>query len=324
VFSPDGALIVTASRDSTARIWNAASGQQIAEPLRHRASLTSAEFSPDGVRIVTASADCTARIWDAASGQQIGNPRRHEDVVVSAAFSPDGARIVTASDDYSARIWDADSGPTQKGDVLRLRRLVLAIGGRKTKEDGPLEEVPAEEFNDSRRYLDTISRAEHMLHWWWSDPFTRNIQPSTPIAVPEFVRRRVREVLAGNDDVGKSALADARVAFPHHPLVLLLLAESGQHGDPDWLANYASSRLLAEPHYLVPLPAPLDDDERAARSRELHGGLAEDCYLGARILQRQGRIELGKEVLTRALRLLPEHVEARRLHDELAVPVPLA
>jgi hypothetical protein len=64
-FSPDGSRIVTASGDKTARIWDAASGREIAVLLGHDGGVTSAVFSPDGSRIVTASQDNTARIWDA-------------------------------------------------------------------------------------------------------------------------------------------------------------------------------------------------------------------------------------------------------------------
>ena len=51
-FSPDGARIVTASEDNTARVWDAASGKQIAALKGHEDRVVSAGFSPDGARIV--------------------------------------------------------------------------------------------------------------------------------------------------------------------------------------------------------------------------------------------------------------------------------
>jgi WD40 repeat protein len=122
-FSPDGSRIVTASRDKTARIWDAATGKEITLLRGQEDLVTSAAFSPDGTRIVTTSFDATARVWDAATGKEImvlrgtGEllsllpvPKSHEDAVWSAAFSPDGSRIVTASRDKTARIWDAATG----------------------------------------------------------------------------------------------------------------------------------------------------------------------------------------------------------------------
>ena len=64
-FSPDGSRIVTASRDKTARIWDATSAEEIAVLRGHDSFVQSAAFSPDGSRLVTASRDKTARIWDA-------------------------------------------------------------------------------------------------------------------------------------------------------------------------------------------------------------------------------------------------------------------
>ena len=116
-FSPDGARIVTASVDDTARIWDVANGKEITVLRGHEGAVRSAAFSPDGARIVTASDDKTARIWDAATGKEITVLRGHEDRVLSAAFSPDGARIVTASSDNTARIWDAATGK----DITVLR-----------------------------------------------------------------------------------------------------------------------------------------------------------------------------------------------------------
>ena len=108
-FSPDSLRIVTASDDSSARLWDAESHAQIDMLEGHGDWVLSAQFSADGERIVTASADDTARLWDARSGAQLRVFEAHGENVNSARFSADGGRIVTASDDQTARIWSAYS-----------------------------------------------------------------------------------------------------------------------------------------------------------------------------------------------------------------------
>ena len=70
-FSPDGKQIVTASRDKSARVWDAITGREIATLTGHEHEVRSAAFSPDGTRVVTASWDKTARLWDATTGRQL-------------------------------------------------------------------------------------------------------------------------------------------------------------------------------------------------------------------------------------------------------------
>src|SRR6516225_6574833 len=59
-FSPDGARILTASWDRTAKLWDAASGKLIAS-FPHQGAVNAATFSPDGARILTESAAHTAK-----------------------------------------------------------------------------------------------------------------------------------------------------------------------------------------------------------------------------------------------------------------------
>jgi WD40 repeat protein len=99
-----------ASFDRAARIWDGATGAEIATLRGHEGSVQSAAFSPGGARIVTASSDGAVRIWDATTGAEITALRGHENSVHSAAFSPNGGRIVTASADRTTRIWDAATG----------------------------------------------------------------------------------------------------------------------------------------------------------------------------------------------------------------------
>ena len=79
VFSKDETRILTWSDDSTARLWNAATGAQIGPALRHDGAVSGAVFSKDETRILTWSDDKTARLWNAATGAQIGPALRHDD-----------------------------------------------------------------------------------------------------------------------------------------------------------------------------------------------------------------------------------------------------
>jgi WD40 repeat protein len=128
-FSPDpeGLWILTASKDCTARIFDAATGlarrwrrDDGAEPeaiFRHtpgagatRCEVVRARFSSDGKYVATASWDNTARIWDAKNGDSISDPLSHNHYVVVAMFAADGKRLLTASYDGTARLWNVPDG----------------------------------------------------------------------------------------------------------------------------------------------------------------------------------------------------------------------
>ena len=157
-FSPDGTRIVTASRDKTARVWDAATGKT----ARHarwdmRDAVRSAQFSPDGTRIVTASGDKTARVWDAATGKTLATLAGHEGRCGSAQFSPDGTRIVTASDDKTARVWTSSRpAPAAAGwfpDFLRY------MAQMRLNPDGELETLKPEDWLALRERMRAVRRA---------------------------------------------------------------------------------------------------------------------------------------------------------------------
>jgi WD40 repeat protein len=131
-FSPDGVLILTASDDHTARLWEAATGQELAALRGHEGWVTGACFSPDGAQILTASYDCTARLWDATTREELAVLGGHQDWVNSASFSADGARILTASSDQTARLWDGANGrelATLRGHTAGVRSACFSRDG---------------------------------------------------------------------------------------------------------------------------------------------------------------------------------------------------
>lgn len=109
-FSPDGARVVTASDDKTAKVWEVATGRVEFTLGGHGDWVRSAAFSPDGRWIVTGSKDFTARVWDAATGLEVRRLLGHRAAIRTVAFSADGRRVVTACQDGTARTWETDSG----------------------------------------------------------------------------------------------------------------------------------------------------------------------------------------------------------------------
>ena len=108
VCSADGKWIVTGSRDTTARVWNAGTCALIRTLKAHGEIVLAVAFSPDGKRIVTGGKDDTARMWDVASGQETLTFEGHRGGIASVAFSPDGKSLVTGSLDGTARVWRTD------------------------------------------------------------------------------------------------------------------------------------------------------------------------------------------------------------------------
>ncbi len=77
-FSPDGKHILTGGGDpykpgkpGEAKVWDAATGQEVLTLKGHTDAATSVAFSPDGKRILTGSGDNTAKVWDADRGREI-------------------------------------------------------------------------------------------------------------------------------------------------------------------------------------------------------------------------------------------------------------
>jgi WD40 repeat protein len=63
-FSPDGTWLVSVSCDRTLRIWDAATGKPISEPLMgHTDWVWAIAVSPDGTRLVSGSWDKTIRLY---------------------------------------------------------------------------------------------------------------------------------------------------------------------------------------------------------------------------------------------------------------------
>ncbi len=118
-FSPDGALIATASYDRSVRLWDAMTGAPQLVLRGHQDRVFRVGFRADGCQLVSTSGDHTSRIWTIVSGtwqrrlsELPCDGRPTTDTTLSrlwihgANFNSRNNLIATASEDRHARVWD--------------------------------------------------------------------------------------------------------------------------------------------------------------------------------------------------------------------------
>ncbi|MCJ1244085.1 hypothetical protein MMC30_001283 [Trapelia coarctata] len=105
-----GNLIVSASGDGIAKLWNLASGLCIKEfPSRDR-GLACVEFSPDSRTILAGGNDQVIYHFDANSGELLRELKGHKGLVRSLHLDSANGRIISGSYDYSVKAYDLNSG----------------------------------------------------------------------------------------------------------------------------------------------------------------------------------------------------------------------
>ena len=178
-FSPDGHWLATASRDTTARLWDVTTADPSVVPIilaGHEDEVVSVAFSPDGCWLATASLDNSARLWDVTAADPSADPivlARHGSAVESVAFSPDGRWLATASWDNTARLWDVTAADPSADPII------LA---------GHEDDVRSVAFSPDGRWLATASWDNTARLW--------DVAAADPSADPI--------VLAGHEDAVRS------------------------------------------------------------------------------------------------------------------------
>jgi WD40 repeat protein len=70
VLALDAKHLATGSVDKTARVWDLASGEEVAH-TGHAGDINSVAFSADSEQLATASYDHIARVWEVTSGGEV-------------------------------------------------------------------------------------------------------------------------------------------------------------------------------------------------------------------------------------------------------------
>lgn len=164
--SGDGKRAITGSEDSTAIVWDLASGNQLAQLQGHREGVSSVALSADGLQAVTASWDGQLKVWNLADkteiqtakspkggitcvdlrgrsiafgtvggeveihelkGARTARPRGHDKAVEALRFSPDGQLLATASAGGEIVLWDPLTGTPAAARLKGHQKSVRAL-----------------------------------------------------------------------------------------------------------------------------------------------------------------------------------------------------
>jgi len=99
-FQGDGHALATGSWDTTAKLWDLATGAELQCYRGHTESVRSVAFAPGGDVLATGSWDGTVKIWNVATAQDLATLKGRGDKVHSIVFSP--ARATKIEDDSAA------------------------------------------------------------------------------------------------------------------------------------------------------------------------------------------------------------------------------
>jgi WD40 repeat protein len=104
-FFKDGRRFASCGWDRTLRVWDVATGKELARLERHDHNFDCLALCPDQRHVLSGGFDRTFRLWDLKTGKEL---HRFEGAnrFASLAVSPDGRWVVSGNHDHTVRLWD--------------------------------------------------------------------------------------------------------------------------------------------------------------------------------------------------------------------------
>jgi WD40 repeat protein len=105
-FTPDGSQILTASLDSTVRIWDAETGENQGTFRGHQGPIIDLQISKDGTTVAS-SGSVDVKLWDLSTLEVRAEVFGHTGPVDGIDIGRDGSLLLTSSTfDQTTRLWD--------------------------------------------------------------------------------------------------------------------------------------------------------------------------------------------------------------------------
>ncbi|QNP47237.1 toll/interleukin-1 receptor domain-containing protein [Diaphorobacter aerolatus] len=248
-FSTDGQWMATSNKDGRLSVWNLASAkkaldvQSIASPMLR--------FSPDGKTMVVSEDARRMRLWNLESGQSVGQVIPVTANAQWTEFSQDGQRLfvqdnVTGSLTPSVKVIDSHNGnlismpfarvlpnelmlSSNEQQLVTVTTAVDAIQAQIWQVPGSMRMPPEQLASDlesfyGRKYdmetgaIQSFDRAETHSSWFFADPYTRTLTPTSSVTVAADIARQLP--LASTAQMQSLA-----AIYLYHPLARAGIAE---------------------------------------------------------------------------------------------------
>ena len=108
--APNNSTVITGGWQGAVKLWDAASGRELASLDAHEGVVTSVAVSPDGRLLATAEWGKAVKIWDIATRTAVATVNRKFDADRFVVFSPDGAKLAIASSSH-VEVWRVSRRP---------------------------------------------------------------------------------------------------------------------------------------------------------------------------------------------------------------------